>query len=225
MTHFVRSMIGPSLLACDLSNMAHESRRVLAAGADFLHIDVMDGHFVPNLTFGAPVISSLRKNIPDAIFDVHLMVTNPEKWVADMASAGATYFTFHVEIEKTEAEKWQLIEDIKKHGMKVGIAVKPKTPIESVFPFIQGLDLVLVMTVEPGFGGQKFMDDMMPKVQSLRLQYPNLDIEVDGGLSPATIDIAASAGANWIVAGSAVFKSDPVSVISSLKSYVSPMYS
>jgi ribulose-phosphate 3-epimerase len=197
--------------------MANETRRVLLAGADFLHIDVMDGHFVPNLTFGAPVISCLRKNVPEAIFDVHLMVTNPEKWVVDMANAGATYFTFHAEIEKSDEEKRQLIQDIKKHGMKVGMAVKPKTPVDVVYPFIAELDLVLVMTVEPGFGGQKFMADVMPKVRALREQYPHLDIEVDGGLSPETIDAAASAGANWIVAGSAVFKSDPATAISTLK--------
>ena len=157
-------MIGPSLLACDLSNMAHESKRVLQAGADFLHIDVMDGHFVPNLTFGAPVISCLRKNVPDAIFDVHLMVTNPERWVNDMAAAGATYFTFHIEIEKSHDEKLELIRTIKSLGMKAGMAIKPKTSVEDVFPYVEHLDLVLVMTVEPGFGGQKFMTDMMPKV-------------------------------------------------------------
>jgi ribulose-phosphate 3-epimerase len=213
----VRSMIGPSLLACDLTNMASESMRVLTAGADFLHLDVMDGHFVPNITFGAPVICCLKKNVTNAIFDVHLMVTNPEKWVNDMAIAGATYFTFHVEIDKSEDEKRQLIQDIKSHGMKVGLAIKPKTPVESVFPFIELLDLVLVMTVEPGFGGQKFMMDMMPKVQTLRQLYPSLDIEVDGGLAPDTIEAAASAGANWIVAGSAVFKGDPVVAIAGLK--------
>lgn len=157
-------MIGPSLLACDMSNMASESLRVLDAGADYLHLDVMDGHFVPNLTFGAPIITCLRKNVPGAIFDVHLMVSNPEQWVDDMAAAGANIFTFHIEVE---GHKIELIQKIRSKGMKVGIALKPKTPVEDVIPLIDFVDLVLIMTVEPGFGGQKFMQDMMPKVRAI----------------------------------------------------------
>lgn len=215
--HSAVAMIGPSLLASDMSNLAGESHRVLAAGADFLHLDVMDGHFVPNLTFGAPVIKSLRKNVPKAVFDVHLMVSNPGQWAQDMQEAGTDIFTFHIESLSSDQEVQLLIEKIKSLGMKVGIAVKPNTSVETVFPFVKDLDQVLIMTVEPGFGGQSFMADMMEKVKILREKYPALNIEVDGGLAVDTIDVAARAGANMIVAGSAVFKGDPASVISILK--------
>jgi ribulose-phosphate 3-epimerase len=212
-----KALIGPSLLACDLSKMAFEAERVLVAGADFLHLDVMDGHFVPNLTFGAPIIQCLRKNIPSAVFDVHLMVTHPGSWVDDMAAAGASIFTFHFEVDLSEDEKIALIQRIKTLGMKAGLSIKPNTAIESVYPFLDLVDLVLIMTVEPGFGGQKFMTSMMDKVQALREKAPTMDIEVDGGLGPDTIETAAKAGANMIVAGSSIFKGDPAHVIALLR--------
>ncbi|XP_065878466.1 ribulose-phosphate 3-epimerase, cytoplasmic isoform isoform X2 [Euphorbia lathyris] len=178
-------------------------------------------HFVPNLTIGAPVIESLRKHTK-AYLDCHLMVTNPHDYVDAFAKAGASGFTFHIEASR---ENWgELIQKIKSKGMRPGVSLKPGTPIEDIYPLVEceiPVEMVLVMTVEPGFGGQKFMPSMMDKVKALRKKYPSLDIEVDGGLGPSTIDIAAAAGANCIVAGSSVFGApEPAHVISLMRKSV-----
>jgi ribulose-phosphate 3-epimerase len=170
--------------------------------------DIMDGHFVPNLTFGPPVIESLRKNQKNAYIDCHLMVTQPANWVEPLRKAGASGFTFHIESEMPEGGVPAMIKMIKDSGMKVGMVLKPATPIDALYPYVDQLDLVLIMTVNPGFSGQSFMPEMMSKVKSLREKCPNLNIEVDGGISPLTIDAAAQAGANVIVAASAIFGSD-----------------
>jgi len=212
--------IGPSILNADLSDLAGQSKLLLEQGADYLHLDVMDGHFVPNLTFGHPVVACLRKKVVGAMFDMHMMVARPEQWVEEMAKAGADQFTFHIEATESPGV---LCRKIREAGMRVGVGVKPGTSVDTVLEWVDSslVDMVLIMTVEPGFGGQKFMVDMMSKVRTLREKYPRLDIEVDGGVGPGTIDQCASAGANMIVSGTAVVKSeDPRSVMNNMRDVV-----
>ena len=200
--------ISPSILSSDYGNLSSELKRMEACGADMLHIDVMDGHFVPNITLGAPIVKCIRKSstLP---FDVHLMISDPYKYILDFVNAGSDIITFHAEAD-SDIEK--TIDLILASGKKAGLSVKPKTPVEAVYPYLDKLSMVLVMTVEPGFGGQSFMEDMMPKVSAVRSEIDrrglDVDIQVDGGINKDTISIAAKAGANVFVSGNAIFSSD-----------------
>lgn len=204
--------ISPSILASDYANLESELKRI--SNSDLIHIDVMDGHFVPNITIGAPVVKSLKK-VCDIPFDVHLMISNPLNYVEDFANAGADIICFHTE---SESDIRKTIDKILSLGKKAALAVKPKTDIDAVLPFLSDLSMVLVMTVEPGFGGQSFMEEVMPKIEKIRELNKEIDIEVDGGINEETIKIAAKSGANVFVAGSAVFRSEsPEKMIETLK--------
>lgn len=199
--------ISPSILSCDYGKIAEELKDMEVCGADYMHIDVMDGHFVPNITLGAPVVKCIKKatTVP---FDVHLMISEPLKYIDDFAAAGADIITFHTECDSPIDET---IDKILSHGIKASLTVKPATPVEEILPYLDKLSMVLVMTVEPGFGGQSFMEDMMPKVAKLREEINrrglNCEIEVDGGINEKTIAIAAKAGADVFVSGNAIFSS------------------
>ena len=199
--------ISPSALACDLTKMGEEVNEIEKAGAEMVHLDVMDGVFVPNSSFGLAVLEALRKK-SSMFFDVHLMIVNPEKYIERyITECGADLITFHLEATNVPDE---CINMIKKHGKRAAVSIKPKTPIEEVYPYLDRCDMVLIMTVEPGFGGQSFMPDMLEKVKALRAEITrrglNVDIQVDGGINAETAKLARDAGANVLVAGSAVFK-------------------
>ena len=201
------TIISPSILSANFANLEHDIKRVEDAGATWLHVDVMDGHFVPNITIGVPVVKSIKK-VTKLPLDVHLMIENPEKYIEPFANAGADILTFHYE---AVSDVNNIIKLIKSFDIKVGMSIKPKTEANVVFPYLDNLDLVLVMTVEPGFGGQKFMQDCAEKIPLIKEKSKeNMIIQVDGGINAQTARICTQYGANSLVAGNYIYGADDI---------------
>lgn len=214
--------VSPSILSADFANMERDLQMLKDSGAEYIHIDIMDGHFVPNLSMGFPMVSA-SKRVSDLVCDVHLMIDTPIRYVERFCDAGADILTIHVEADTEENTK-KALDMIRAKGVKPAICVKPKTPAEAVLPFIDQVDLILVMTVEPGFGGQSFMADMMPKVKKIseyiRERRPGCELEVDGGVNAETAQTCIENGANVLVAGSAYFKAaDKAEFVNTVKAY------
>ncbi len=209
-------IISPSILSADFTELGRDVRAVEDGGADWIHVDVMDGHFVPNISIGVPVVKSLGK-VARVPLDVHLMIENPEKYIEPFAKAGANIITFHYEATQDKTD--EVIELIRSFGCKVGISIKPKTNQDVLIPYLDKIDMVLVMTVEPGFGGQEFMGYCVQKIPYIRAKAPeSLIVQVDGGINEQTAKICKGLGANSLVAGSYIYGSDDIkSAIESLR--------
>jgi ribulose-phosphate 3-epimerase len=202
-----RVIVAPSLLACDFAHLAEEVRRVEDAGADWLHVDVMDGHFVPNLTIGPVIVEAIRR-VSRLPLDVHLMLEDPARYLQPFREAGADWLTVHVEAPAL-ADPRDLraaLEAIRAGGARAGVSLRPRTPVEAIAPFLEAVELVLVMTVEPGFGGQAFIPEVVPKVRAVRERFA-YEVAVDGGLTAETAAVCRQAGANVLIAGTFVFRS------------------
>lgn len=207
----MKLQLAPSILSADFTRLAEECRAVLDAGADLLHVDVMDGHYVPNLTIGLPVVAALREALPDVTLDVHLMISNPDDFVGAYVEAGANIVSFHPEVS---IHPHRAVQTIRAAGGKAALAINPATPLSVIEELIDDLDMILIMSVNPGFGGQSFIPQTLPKLRRLRalldrLGRPELDVEVDGGVKADNIRAIRDAGANLFVAGSAIFNAPP----------------
>ena len=202
--------VAPSILSADFVNLERDIRHIADCGADYVHIDVMDGLFVPNITIGIPVVAAIRR-ITDLPLDVHLMIDRPLRYVEQFCDAGADILTIHAEADTVEHNQ-EALRKIREKGVRAAVSIKPATPASAIDPYMDLMDMILVMTVEPGFGGQSFMADMMPKVRALRkiidVRCPGVELEVDGGVNLETAKICIDAGANVMVAGSALFKAE-----------------
>ena len=213
--------VAASILSADFANLHKDCTRLLEAGADVMHFDVMDGHFVPNISYGAPVLTCLHAALPDVFYDVHLMISDPARYAADFAKAGADLITFHLEAVPDTVE--EVIAAIRATGCQVGISIRPGTPVEAVFPYLGVVDLILVMSVEPGFGGQKFLPATPARIAAIRAERTRLGcntlIEVDGGINTVTGPQCIEAGVDWLVAGNSLFRAeDPAAVVRVLHS-------
>ncbi|MEE8032766.1 ribulose-phosphate 3-epimerase [Clostridioides difficile] len=203
--------LAPSILSADFAKLLEDVRKVESAGCEYLHIDVMDGHFVPNITLGPLVVKSLKKENINMVFDAHLMIENPDQYIEEFVKAGCDIITVH---QEACVHLHRTIQNIKSHGIKAGVVLNPATPVDSIKHVLPDLDMVLLMSVNPGFGGQSFIPCVLDKIKELKAiidsQGLNIDIEVDGGISPKNVAEVVQAGANIIVAGSAIFGSDDI---------------